>query len=73
MKQIKESEKLTTIILEDGDILKICKLGNKQRMRIVCTSHSLQINNITYEELINIKEEKKAIRAMERYLKKHDI
>lgn len=73
MKQIKETEKQTTIILEDEDILEICKMGSKQKTRIVCTSHVLHFDDITYKELLNMKEEKKAIKAMEKYLKKHDL
>lgn len=60
MKQIKESEKLTTIILEEGDILEICKRGKiKENVRVVCTSNTLKFDDITYNELVNLKEEKK--------------
>lgn len=74
MKQIKETEKITTIILEDGDIINLCKMGHlKQIVRVISSSHTLYFDDITYKELMNIKEEKRAIHQIDSYLKKNDI
>ncbi|MCI9280222.1 MAG: hypothetical protein HFJ02_05450 [Bacilli bacterium] len=60
MRQIKETKNISTIVLEEGDILKICKNGSKHKTRIVCMTHTILFDDITYNELTNIKEEKKA-------------
>ena len=74
MKQIKETKKTKTIVLEDGDVLNICKMGQlKHIVRIVCNSQTLHFDDITYAELMNIKEEKKATHQMKKYIKKQDI
>lgn len=69
MKQIKENKKLTTIILEEGDILEIYQGKNKEKFRITHKKHTLYFDNIPYKDLINIIEEKKAIQTMKRLLK----
>ena len=48
MKQIKETEKITTIVLEEGDILKICTKGNFNKIvRVISKSYTLQYDDIT--------------------------
>ncbi len=52
MKQIKESEKLTTIFLEDGDSLEICRMEkNNIKIHVKCINNSLHFDEITYKEL----------------------
>lgn len=69
MKQIKETKKLTTIVLEEGDILEIYQGKSKEKFRIIHKKHTLYLENIPYKDLINIIEKKKAIQTMKRLLK----
>ena len=58
MKQIKETEKITTIVLEDGDILNICKIGKiKKMIRIVSNANTLHFINIANPKQKEIKKE----------------
>lgn len=71
MKLIKENEKLTTIFLEDGEVIEICKMGKSSiRTSIKCTANTVHFDEITYKELRNLNEEKKALKALNKYLKK---
>ncbi len=71
MRQSKESEQHIVVVLEDRDILDICTIGrNKLKTRVKCFGNTLFFDEIPYKELENIKEEKKAIKAMDKYLNK---
>lgn len=71
MKLIKENEKFTTIFLEDGEVVEICKMGKSSiRTRVKCIANTLHFDEITYKELRNLNEEKKALKALDKYLKK---
>jgi len=73
MKQIKETDKKTTIVLENGDILEIIALkGNKDKIIVRCLDTVLYIDEITKEELEQLQEEKKAIQVMKEYLEKSE-
>lgn len=74
MRLIKEKDNLTTIILEDGDILNICKMGkSKMEFCIKCFNNTFHIDEITYKQLKDLNEENKAIQNMKKYIGKRDI
>lgn len=74
MRQINEKENLTTIILEDGDILNICKMGkSKMKVCIKCINNTFHIDEISYKELESLSNEKKALHNMKEYLEKHNL
>ncbi len=73
MKQIKETDKKTTIVLEDGDVLEIVSLkGNNEKILIQCIHTSLHVDEIPLYEIEQLQEEKKAIEAMKNYLEKNE-
>lgn len=73
MKQIKETDKKTTLVLEEGDILEILTLkGNKDKLIVKCIHTALHVDEIPVKDLEQIGEEKKAIRAMKEYLEKNE-
>ncbi len=70
MKQIKENEKLTTIVLEDGDIIEVCKMGKKtKKILIKCLHNTLLIDELTYHELKKLNHERNALQSLNDYLK----
>lgn len=72
MKQIKETDKKTTIVLEDGDCVEILALKrNRDKIVIQCINTALHIDEIPIEELEQLQEEKKAIQAMKKFLEKN--
>lgn len=60
------------IIMRDKDILKIStqKIGIKHKIK--CIKGVLHFDSISYKELENLKNEKQAIKAMDKYLKKNE-
>ena len=74
MKQIKETNKKTTILLEEGEILEIVVLKRKQH-KLVVKYHNgvLFIDEIPIQEIEQLQEEKKAIWAMQEYLDKNEV
>lgn len=73
MKQMKESNHKTTIVLEDNDILEILTLKkNKDKIIVHCINSALHVDEVPMEELEHLKEEKKAIQEMKKYLENHE-
>ncbi len=70
MIQIEEKKKHITISLENDDLIEVWQRKYNQKIRIICKSNKLYFENITYKELIDMKEEKEAIKSMEKHLKK---
>lgn len=60
------------IIMRDKDILKIStqKIGIKHQIK--CNKGVLNFDNISHKELENLKNEKEAIKAMDKYLKENE-
>ncbi len=60
------------IIMRDKDILKIStkKIGVKHQIK--CVNGTLNFDNISYKEIENLKNEKQAIKAMDKYLKENE-
>lgn len=61
------------IIMKDKDILNIStkKIGIKNQVK--CTNGVLYFNNISNKEIKKLKDEKQAIKDMNKYLKKTNI
>ena len=73
MKQIRETNNKTTIVLEDGDTLEIIALKkNKDKLIVHCINSALHIDEVSLKEVEQLQNEKEAIRAMKKYLKEQD-
>lgn len=71
MKIVNENKK-TSIVLEDRDILEVTTLNeNHTKVIIKCLGSTLHLEEDNVKKLEEQKEEEKAIKAMEEYLKKH--
>ena len=69
MKQINESQKKTTIILEEGEVLEIktCR-EESEKVAVKCLNATLFIEELLTEDVRNMCNEKKAIQSLEKYL-----
>ena len=73
MKQIKETEKLTTIIVEDGDVLEIMSLKKStEKVVIKCLNSVLHIDEILIEDIKKMQMEKEEMKKMDEHLKEHE-
>lgn len=71
MKIVNENKK-TSIVLEDRDILEVTTLNeNHTKVIIKCLGGTLHLEEENVKKIEEQKEEEKAIKAMEEYLKKH--
>ncbi len=72
MKQMKETDKITTIVLDDGDVLEIISLrkGNN-RVVVKCLDSVLHIDELSLEEIEQMQKEKEEINKMDKYLEEH--
>ncbi len=64
-----ENNKIKTIILEDGDTLEISTLKkNKEKVIVKCIDRTLHVDELSTNQIKNMKEEEIAIRTMKNYL-----
>ncbi len=69
MKQIKETETLTTIILEEGDILEVVSSIPKNiKIEIKCLNGTIHIDELPVEQIEQIHLENEANKAIKKYL-----
>ena len=72
MKIVNEKKK-TSIVLDNKEVLEVtCLNGNHTKITIKCLGNTLHIEEENTKDLEVENEEKKAIKAMKKYLKKHE-
>lgn len=73
MKIIRDSSAFTTIVLEEGDVLKVSSLKkNNENVIVKCLHSTLHIDEISTKKIHDLKNEERAIKTMEDYLREHE-
>ncbi len=71
MEILVDSNNKLEIIMRDKDILKISTQKISTKHQLKCIKGVLHFDSISYKELENLENEKQAIKAMNKYLKKN--